>query len=169
MRKVTRVTNQIIRDEVVVDQSFARVIYDEVQFWNCRFESTAWTHCRFSRVSFANGTVFERCQFTKCRFFRQHTYFGGPSRFLNCRFEGCDIEDVQFFQSAFEHCSFSGKLTNVLFYGPLAPPELRSSFQNVDLSRASLTYVGFESGFDLSTTILPAEGGSRLQRTRPSS
>lgn len=159
MHKIVKVSGALARDQVTSNTQFSRVAYDDVRFWNCRFEDTTWEDCQFSRVSFANGTAFSRCTFVRCRFFKQHTYFGGPSTFTDCTFDDCMIENVQFFETAFERCTFTGKLTNVLFYGPEAPVELRSSFREVDLSGATLNLVGFEAGFDLSTTKLPINRG----------
>jgi len=81
---------------------------------------------------------------------------GGPSFFVNCRFEGCRFENVQFWKSTFERCSFpKSKFVNVMFYGPEAPAGWQAELREVDFSAAEFEFVDFRCGIDLSSTRLP--------------
>ena len=148
-----RILNEI--DELGVDHAWT--FYDDVRFWNGTFQNCTWDHCKFKRTSFAHNTVFSDCRFVDCRFWAQHTYLGGPSRFERCVFSNCSFESIQFWKSSFVDCTISGKIVNVVFYGPKAPKELRSDFKRVDLSGTSLEDVDFRLGFNLKTVILPEQ------------
>jgi hypothetical protein len=151
-----RIEQQRLEDVVGTDRLIERTLYEEVDFWRCRFERCTWTSCKFVRISFAHSTRFRDCRFISCKFLLQHTYIGGPSYFENCVFEDCDFQNVQLWQAHFESCRLSGKLQNIRLYGPAAPAEWQSTFVDVDLTGARLLDVDFVCGFDLGSTKLPA-------------
>jgi len=155
-QKVTKqeIGNRFIRG-VTEGEQFKRVHYEEVQFLRRHFKRCTWSDCRFRRTSFRHGTRFEDCVFENCRFELAHTYIGGPSLFRNCQLNGCSFENVQFWKSSFEHCSFASKFINIVFYGPDAPKGWQTELRNVDFSQSVFDLVDFRCGIDLSTTRLP--------------
>ena len=158
--KLQRVVKQRINQRtpgLIADGGqFDRVLYEEVMFTNCHFKDCSWTDCRFRRTHFSRNTRFERCVFRKCAFDRAHTYMGGPSFFTDCRFEDCVLDSIQFWNSSFERCAFSGRLINVVFYGPASPGDWETRLHEVNFTAASFEDVDFRLGIDLSTTRLPA-------------
>lgn len=154
-----RITKQEIGNRffrrVTEDKQFKRVFYEEVLFLRKHFRQCTWSDCRFRRTSFLNGTRFESCLFESCKFDRAHTYIGGPSFFLDCQFDRCSFDSVQFWKSTFTRCSFRSKLINVVFYGPDAPTGWQAELRNVDFTSAEFESVDFRCGIDLSTTCLP--------------
>jgi uncharacterized protein YjbI with pentapeptide repeats len=155
-QRITKVEigNRLIRG-VTADEQFRRVLYEEVSFLRRRFTRCRWSDCRFKRTAFRHGTRFENCHFEECKFELAHTYMGGPSFFKDCRFEGCLFDSVQFWNSTFEGCSFTGKFVNVVFYGPGAPAGWQAELRDVDFSSAQFELVDFRGEIDLSTTRLP--------------
>ena len=152
----TQIGNRLLRS-VVEDERFSRVFYEEVSFFKRRFRRCTWTDCRFRRCAFLSGTRFEDCAFAQCKFDRAHTYMGGPSFFVNCRFEGCLFENVQFWESEFERSSFpKSKFVNVVFYGPEAPKGWQTELREVDFTSAEFEFVDFRCGIDLSSTRFPS-------------
>jgi uncharacterized protein YjbI with pentapeptide repeats len=155
-----RITNQTIGNlffrGVTEGEQFRRVFYEEVCFLRRHFRRCTWSDCRFRRTHFQRGTRFEGCLFRGCKFDRAHTYIGGPSLFRDCQFEGCSFENVQFWQTTFERCSFSSKFINVVFYGPDAPAGWQTELRDVDFSQSEFELVDFRCGIDLSTTRLPS-------------
>jgi len=133
--------------------TFDRVSYDNIEISHSIFEDTTWTHCRFDRVLFASSNRFSSCRFTRCRFDKQHTYLGAV--FRDCVFEECEFRNIQFWGSKFEKCTFSGRLDNIVFYGPEASESWRTVLSEVDFSAARFEFVDFRCGIDLSTTRMP--------------
>ncbi len=156
-RKYQRVTDEIFESVDVREKAFDRVFYEEVRWWGSRFTDCSWTDCKFRRTSFAEDTVFARCKFQSCRFWAQHTYLGGPSRFEDCQFIDCSFNDVQLWEADFVRCIFTGSFNNLVFYGPeeLTPDGWQTILENVDLSGVNMELTDFRCGIDLSTTKMP--------------
>lgn len=151
-RAYQRVNQEIFSRLNLRGQYFDRVFYEEVRWWSSRFADCTWHDCKFRRTSFSNSTVFIGCSFQNCRFWAQHTYLGGPSRFEDCQFVDCSFKNVQLWETEFVRCTFTGSFDNLVFYGPEAPEGWQTVLQDVDFRGVQMIDTDFRSGIDLSTT-----------------
>ena len=136
------------------DVPFERYSFDEFRFEACAFDRCQWRTCRFYRVTFHEVT-FTDCRFDDCRFWGQHSYLG-PARYERCIFRSCAFKDVQPWLAEFVECTFPGTtLTNLTFFGD---GDLATKLSDVDWREATLSFVGFEAGVDLSTVQFPQAG-----------
>lgn len=154
-RAYERVTDQIFNGLNDREGSFERIFYEEVRWWGCRFESCIWRDCKFRRISFSKNTLFSHCRFQNCRFWAQHTYLGGPTTFQDCEFIDCSFVNIQFWDTEFVRCSFTGKFQNLIFFGPDAPRGWQTTLRDVDFTGVRMEDTDFRTGIDLETTRLP--------------
>jgi uncharacterized protein YjbI with pentapeptide repeats len=154
-RKYERVTDKIFDNINASGQLFDRIFYEEIRWWRSRFSDCIWNECKFRRTSFSKETVFSRCTFQNCRFWAQHTYLGGPSRFEGCKFVDCSFKNVQLWNSKFVRCTFTGSFDNLIFYGPEAPLGWQTVLCDVDFCGVRMVDTDFRTGIDLSTTRMP--------------
>ena len=146
--------------------------------------------CRFDRCRF-DGAVIESASFGAGR--RVSEYVGcsfdgatlrmgpgGYARFVDCAFEDAVIESWFCFAVEVIDCTFSGRLTKVVFNGSV-PSDMQdvagreiNQFEGNDFARAKLADVGFRTGIDLTRQRLPAgdeytyldEAASAVRRAR---
>ena len=147
------------------------------------FDRVVFDGCSFAEADFS-GTVVKRSEFRRCRFRATQfddTLWGGPDRvftdcvFESCRFEGqlrlwvstfrstrfvdCRLSNVDFGQSPFHGCSFSGHLASVQFAGPNAPQKQLSSARDaafdIDFREAELRDLSPMYGVDLAAARWP--------------
>lgn len=154
-RAYERVTDRIFERVEAQGQFFDRIFYEEVRWWRSSFVECTWNDCKFRRTSFSNGTEFIRCNFRGCRFWAQHTYLGGPTRFEDCEFSDVSLVNIQLWNTEFISCTFTGIFDNLIFYGPDAPDGLETVLRDVDLSGVRMEDTSFRTGIDLSSTRLP--------------
>jgi len=103
------------------------------------------------------GVAFEQCDL------RQTAYVS--AQFEECRFDRCKLAKVDFQGSTFSDCTFTGDLSEVLFYrfahdGQHLPP---NEMRHVDLSKARLQLVEFR-GLDMDTVVWPEDGDHVVAR-----
>ena len=154
-KKYEHINNEILEKVSQKNVTFDWIFYEEVRFWKARYTNCTWNHCKFYRTLFSHKTVFTKCRFEQCRFWGQHTYLGGPARYVDCEFIDCSFKNVQMWQAEFIHCKFTGLFENLVFYGPEAPKGWVTVLKDVDLSAVQMKDTDFRTGIDLSTTILP--------------
>jgi len=115
-----------------------------------------------------DGPVISKCDFREADL-RGSTY--GHPLFRDCSFINCNLTNVKFRGARFERCTFAGLLDGVWFKGQQEDSDprtaaLRNPLENVDFSRATLRFVGFTHGIDLTTCKFPGEGYLRIPHPR---
>lgn len=136
---------------------FDKVKFDDCVFYNCNFNHVTWNKCQFKNTSILGVSSVKNSVFIECKFLGQHTHMGGATKYTNCEFTKSKFENIQFWDSEFIDCKFSGKAINIVFYGSEAPKEWQTKFNNVDITELELEFVDFRCNFDLSKTIIKPE------------
>lgn len=131
---------------------FEKISFGDCVFFNCKFKNVVWKDCHFKQTNFSGNSLLKKCKFINCNFTGQHTNLG-EARFFDTDFENCIFKDIGFMGSVFKNSVFSGKATNIVFYGNNAPNGWETYFENVDISGLTLDFVDFRTNFDFSKTI----------------
>ncbi len=142
--------------------NFASSDMDHVTFTNADLKDANWG------LDGLDGPVISNVEFVNCDL-RGSTY--GHPRFLNCHWIRCNLLDVKFRGSRFEHCSFVGLLDKVWFRGWYRDSDpriagLRNPMTGVDFSAAELRWPAFTHGIDLTSCKFPSEGYIRIPHPR---
>ena len=147
---------------------FDRVVFDGCSFAEADFSGAVvkrseFRRCRFRATLFEDmdwggpDTVFTDCVFDSCRFEGRLRLW--VSTFRSTRFVDCRLSNVDFGQSPFHGCSFSGRLESVQFAGPNAPhkqlPSTRDAAFDVDFREADLRDLSPTYGVDLAAARWP--------------
>jgi hypothetical protein len=128
-----------------------------VRMEQCRFD-----HAVIESGSFGAGRLVS--EYVGCSFDDAKITMGpgGYARFIDCSFEGTEIDNWFCFAVELVGCTFSGRMRKVVFNGAV-PPDKRdvagrstNRFENNDFSRAKLIEVAFRTGIDLSRQRLPS-------------
>ena len=163
-----------IFSNVRVEQSgFKDVLFNECDL-SCfidmgnNFYSSSFVKTDFSKAGIGyQGSSYTDCNFQNSRFKRTHFI---RSVFRNSTFNNCTIKNNQFNASAFELCSFIGKIDGVSFSnGYFLGTQLNSKFGiprenkmfKVSFAKAELKSIDFRWNCDLSTVIMPEKGDYR--------
>jgi fluoroquinolone resistance protein len=146
---------------------FDGVAFSEANLGEWRDRRTTFTRCRFDRTRFVgSGLGYQGSRYIGCHFlavdFRK-VVFARPE-FLDCIFENCRFNGVDFFASSFARCRFVGEIRDAWFRGGYPHPDDEADYgpapgnrmEDVDFSEASLRWVSFSDGCDLTTCKLPA-------------
>lgn len=146
------IKSQRFSKESFAEMKFENILYDDCTFYQCSFRDIQWINCRFKNSSFIGKSKLDRCRFINCKFFGQHTNLGGPTKYINCEFLDSDFKNIQFFNTVFKDCKFTGKAENIVFYGKDSPNGWETIFDNVDLTELNRELVDFRCDFDLNKT-----------------
>jgi uncharacterized protein YjbI with pentapeptide repeats len=136
------------------NMKFENINYDDCIFYQCSFVNTQWINCRFKNTSIVGKSKLDRCEFNNCNFSGQHTNLGGPTKYINCKFLDSDFKNIQFWNTIFKDCIFTGRAENIVFYGKDSPKGWETVFDNVDLLKLERELVDFRCKFDLSKTLI---------------
>ena len=126
--------------------------YDNCVFFDCHFDQVIWRNCHFYQTTFNGNSTFSNCRFIDWRFTGQYTHLGS-ALYRKCDFRNIVFKDTVFGGSKFINCKFSGKASNIVFYGENAPKGWETYFDNVDISKLTLDTVDYRTNFDFSKTI----------------
>jgi uncharacterized protein YjbI with pentapeptide repeats len=160
-----------------LDCTFRRVRLDRMRGRGTNFASSRLDSVSFFRADLRNanwgldrldGPVISEVHFVGTDM--RGTSYGHPL-FRNCRFERCNLKQVNFRGSRFEDCVFVGSLDEVIFCGWDRDPEpsvekIRNPMKNINFSAAELRNVAFSNGIDLSSCAFPANGYVRIPHPR---
>jgi hypothetical protein len=123
----------------------------------CDLSGLKAKHGRMSGVEVP--TVYRDCTFTKSDL---RAVNPGPARFERCVFESTRIDKWLCFDTEFVDCRFSGRLTDMVFFGaPVSGPMRKrlnrsvNAFSGNDFREAELRLVAFRGGIDLRAQLLP--------------
>lgn len=112
--------------------------------------------------------IFRQCNFKDAKINKS---MGALARFEDCCFEDVQIKSWDARKAQFVNCTFSGKIKDVMFGGPLpmrdgietstlvSPTAPDAEFRGNDLSRCELVGVSFEHGIYLTDQKLPTGDG----------
>jgi hypothetical protein len=150
-----------LRHEQLVGQSYSGLKDASFGALGCTFERCDFSKMRPRQIAFASGMEPSRyieCKFDGCRIKRT---IPGPARFERCTFLDVEISGLLSHAAEFIDCTFSGKLRASVFYGRVAGYDrnvitrTENEFRGNDFSRMSFFDVAFRQGIDLSLQRLP--------------
>jgi hypothetical protein len=149
--------------------SFENVTFNDVAAVKVADHGNRFVECAFVGTSLKEaaigyrGSQFVRSTFVEADFRR--AVFIRPEvddvTFVDCRFEGTDLNGASFFR-----CTFRGEVKETWFRGGFALPGDKDQFgnprpnkmENVSFENARLFGVTFSDGCELSTVALPSDG-----------
>jgi uncharacterized protein YjbI with pentapeptide repeats len=153
----------------IVDFERAHVVgvdFSGGTFYAMRAVGSLFEECDFRRCRFETGhfygrqTVFRRCDFGRADLRRLRP---GTARFEECTFDHAKLDGWIARMSEFVECHFAGKIRGVNFSASLNeddlrdldPPRTANEFRGNDFRQAQLMGVDFKSGIDLDQQCLP--------------
>ena len=132
--------------------SYRGIVVRHANFKDCRFEK-----CEFKNCYLGFYTHYKDCSWIKCKFYGKYSGLGDSATFEDCIFEDIQIIGLDSLKGvSLINCSISGKLKNIILYGP--GDSSPTSFDQCDLSGSLFENVNFYNGVDLSTVTLPGKG-----------
>jgi hypothetical protein len=152
----------VLSGERLSGASFAGRRLEQLSAEGCRFEDCRFDSAVIESASFGAGrrvSEYVGCNFDGARL---RMGPGGYARFVGCTFDETTIEHWFCFTVELVDCTFSGRLTKVVFNGAVPDDKravagrLTNQFEGNDFSEAKLVDVSFRTGIDLSRQRLPA-------------